>query len=402
MPPKHQRRSHTKSKKGCSQCKVRRIKCNEAHPVCSNCERRQITCDFTLTPDSSISPLKTDEPSQISQEKSPRSDALSTPPATASVDPFAAPDLLSTKKTTSLDVTDLKLMHYFTTVVAYDLSDHDSTEALALWQEHAIKLGFKHDFLLRGVLAVAAYHMGFHKPERKAELDVIASNHQNLALASFSETLADVNESNCHALFAFSCLIIVMAFASNTKAKPSDFNTEVLQWFYLLRGASIVLRMHSEAIKSSFLKPLLDEMVHNQSTPSHEIPGADRITDLFRICNISSQERETSQAYTHAITSLLGTFTHTYMCKASGKGTVLPGFVWPINLPPEFVDLLSEKQPEALLILAYYCVIVYWGEQGTYDTWFLKGWSRYMLETVKDLLPDSWHEHLSWPNEIIV
>jgi hypothetical protein len=26
MPPKHQRRSHTKSKRGCSQCKVRRIK----------------------------------------------------------------------------------------------------------------------------------------------------------------------------------------------------------------------------------------------------------------------------------------------------------------------------------------------------------------------------------------
>jgi hypothetical protein len=355
-----------------------------------------------LTPDTSISPVKSDEPVCGTQPGKSPNDALPTPATTVGFDPFTAPDLTSIKKTTALDVTDLKLMHYWTTVVAYDLSDHANAEALALWQEHTVRLGFKHDFLLRGVLAVAAYHLGFHRPDRKAEFEVVASNHQNLALASFSETLADVNESNCHALFTFSCLIIVMAFASNNKAKPSDFNTEVLQWFYLLRGASIVLRMHSEAIKSSFLKPLMDEMVNTQSTPSHEIPGAEHITDLFRICNISGHERETSQAYTHAITSLLSTFTHTYMCRISGKGTVLPGFVWPINLPAEFVDLLSEKQPEALLILAYYCIIVYWGEQGQYDTWFLKGWSRYMLETIKDLLPVSWHEHLEWPNEIIV
>lgn len=315
------------------------------------------------------------------------------------------PDLVSTKKTTSLDVTDLKLMHYFTTVVSYELSDPTQPDYLALWQVHAIRLGFKHDFLLRGILAVSAYHMGAHRPERKAELDLVASNHQTLALTSFQETLADVDESNCHALFAFSCLIIVMSFASNSKAKPSDFNTEVLQWFYLMRGASIVLHMHSEAIKSSFLKPLLDEMAHTETKAAHTIPDADRITDLFRICGVSSHERETSQAYTMAISSLLSTFTQTSICKSRGEGTVLAGFVWPIQLPPKFVDLLSEKQPEALVILAYYCVIVHWGENGghlgEHEVWFLKGWGRYMFETVKDLLPESWHEHLTWPNEMI-
>jgi Fungal specific transcription factor domain len=308
--------------------------------------------------------------------------------------------LVSTKKTTSLDVVDLKLMHYFITVVSYDLSNPTDPEYLALWQVHAVKLGFKHDFLLRGILAVAAYHMGDHRPERKAELELVASTHQNLALTSFQEMLADVNESNCHALFAFSCLIIVMAFASNSKAKPSDFNTEVLQWFYLLRGASIVLHMHSDSIKCSFLKPMLDEMAHTDTTAAHTIPDADRITDLFRICGVSSHDRETSQAYNLAISSLLNTFKQTSICKSRGQGTILAGFVWPITIPPKFVDLLSEKQPEALLILAYYCVIVHWGQEGDQPAWFLIGWGRYMLETVQDLLPESWHEHLDWPYEM--
>jgi hypothetical protein len=310
------------------------------------------------------------------------------------------PDLLSVRKTTTLDVVDLSLMHYFTTVVAYELSEPTKPDYLALWQEHAIKLGFKHDFLLRGILAVSAYHMGAHRPEIKEDMDLVASNHQTLALASFQETLADVNESNCHALFAFSCLIIVMAFASNSKAKPSDFNSEVLQWFYLLRGAGIVLHMHSEAIKSSFLKPMLDEMAHTDTKAAHTIPDSDRITDLFRICGVSSHEREISQAYTMAISSLLSTFTQTSICRSRGDGTVLAGFVWPITLPPKFVDLLNEKQPEALIILAHYCVIVHWGEKGEHTVWFLMGWGRYMFETVRDLLPPSWHQHLEWPDQM--
>lgn len=355
-----------------------------------------------MTPDSTESPFKNDDQSQPSQDKSPAITHLLSRQSSTTQNPFAAPDLVSTKKTTDLDVVNLQLLHYFTTVVALDLCDRDNGDYLALWQTHAVNLGFKHDFLLRGILAVAAYHLGFYTPERKAELHLVAFNHQTLALTSFQETLADVNDSNCHALFAFSCLIIVMAFASNTKAKPSDFNSEVLQWFYLLRGASIVLHMHSEAIKGSFLKPLLDEMSHSETTPPHTIPHSDRITDLFRICNVSNHDRETSQAYTMAISSLLSTFTQASICKERGEGTILAGFVWPIMLPPRFVDLLSEKQPEALVILAYYCVIVHWSETGGFDMWFLQGWGRYMFETVSDLLSESWHEHLAWPREMIM
>ena len=129
-----------------------------------------------------------------------------------------------------------------------------------MWQVHCVRLGFKHDFLLRGLLAVAAYEMCYERPDKRQEYHLIASNYQSLALTSYRETLQDVNESNCHALFAFSCILIVMAFASSTKEQPSDFNSDVLQWFYLLRGANMVLNMHAENIRCSFLKPLLDEM----------------------------------------------------------------------------------------------------------------------------------------------
>lgn len=45
--PKDRRISkHRKVRTGCEACKRRRVKCNEAHPVCSNCAARSHTCIY--------------------------------------------------------------------------------------------------------------------------------------------------------------------------------------------------------------------------------------------------------------------------------------------------------------------------------------------------------------------
>ncbi|KIX09982.1 uncharacterized protein Z518_01063 [Rhinocladiella mackenziei CBS 650.93] len=401
MPPKNQRRSHTKSKNGCSQCKVRRIKCNEHHPICNNCERRQIFCDFSLSPGASGSPNNTSDGRQQSGQPTSVHGGQCTP-SQHMLDPFQQPDLLSTKETTDLDITDLKLMHHFTSVVATDLASGQTPEARALWQIHAVKLGFKHHFLLRGILAVSAFHLGYIHPERKVEYELIGTAHQGIGLTEFQDTLTHVDETNCHALFAFSCLLIVLAFASSTKDKPKDFNTDVLHWFYLLRGANSVLNMHSETIRCSFLKPLLDEMAHVETTAAYGFPDIDQITKLFRICSSVEHDKEIAQAYDLAIHSLLSTFIQASLLKTRGDGTILATFVWPLNLSPKFLDLLGEKQPEAMIILAHYCVLIYWGEStDSNDTWFINGWAHYMLDTIKESIPEAWQEHLEWPNTMI-
>ncbi|KFY40544.1 hypothetical protein V495_05380, partial [Pseudogymnoascus sp. VKM F-4514 (FW-929)] len=43
MPP---RRSHKKSRAGCQRCKLRKVKCDEAHPICGNCTKHGVPCDF--------------------------------------------------------------------------------------------------------------------------------------------------------------------------------------------------------------------------------------------------------------------------------------------------------------------------------------------------------------------
>ena len=317
------------------------------------------------------------------------------------INPFDVPNLTSTKRTTDLDIKDLQLLHHYTTVLAYDLANQKTGDAVALWQIYAVKLGFKHDFLLRGLLAVSALHQSYLYPLLKPEFDLQASTHQSLAIQSFQETLPHVNETNCHALFAFSCVIIVLSFASSAREQASDFQTDVLHWLYLLRGCNEVLKLYRETLRASFLKPLLDELHYAENHSAHNIEDVDKIMELFPLCSAENLggDKERSQACHLAIHALLSTFVQASLLRQRGEGTVLASFVWSVNLPPSFLDMLQSQQPEALVILAHYCVLIYWGE--IQDTWFLTGWARYMIDTIKELTPADYHKHFSWPDSII-
>jgi hypothetical protein len=40
------RKGHTKSRRGCFNCKRRRIKCNEKHPECNHCIKAGLHCEY--------------------------------------------------------------------------------------------------------------------------------------------------------------------------------------------------------------------------------------------------------------------------------------------------------------------------------------------------------------------
>ncbi|KAJ4031804.1 hypothetical protein NW758_012093 [Fusarium oxysporum] len=41
-----QRRAHTRSRTGCSECRSRRVRCGEQRPTCENCVNSRRTCEY--------------------------------------------------------------------------------------------------------------------------------------------------------------------------------------------------------------------------------------------------------------------------------------------------------------------------------------------------------------------
>lgn len=257
MSPKFQRRSHNKSRKGCSQCKFRKIKCDERSPECSNCERRQISCDFSTSEDladdvESSAPLHEEtgpsrhrNPTRPNMQETSNGSISNTAPAFISLE---------------LGVSNLELMHHYSTVTGPELGNmKKGRDHIDIWQKHMTHLAFSHEFLLRGILTISALHLSHLVPKRRLELVMKASSHQQIALKTFQETLPTLNEHNCVALFAYSCLLIPIAFATS-KESGNESDADPFQWVWMLHGGYSILQMHTEFIVDSFLKPLLESM----------------------------------------------------------------------------------------------------------------------------------------------
>ncbi|OJD14155.1 hypothetical protein AJ78_05482 [Emergomyces pasteurianus Ep9510] len=304
-----------------------------------------------------------------------------------------------------LDVVDLELLHHYTTFTYKTLPSGATSDQHELWQIQVVQLGFQHEFLLRGTLAAAALHLSYLHPQRRESLALRASTHQTMALRSFHEALNRVDPSNCVAIFAFSCILVALTFATPTNSARLagqeegylGAQKEILDWFYMVRGCNSVLQTQWETLSRSFLAPLLNKAMTQQTAPSHDVHDADRVTDLLRLCSSESlsQDRETANAYALAIHQLLNAYTQVSILNERKQDFVPVIFVWPIAIPQTYLKLLGERKPEAMVILAHYSALL----QRLDDQWYMKGWARYLVKQIETALSEEWQPWLCWPKE---
>lgn len=66
--------------------------------------------------------------------------------------------------------------------------------------------------------------------------------------------------------------------------------------------------------------------------------------------------------------------------------------IWPGSVSQEYIQLLYDKVPEALLVLGYYCVLL---KQANY-CWFFEGLGEALLGTIRSELGVEWEPWLKW------
>src|SRR5436190_9214791 len=212
----------------------------------------------------------------------------------SSSDPF---DILSTlvnrnfQFTSDLHLHDLELMHHYTTRTYRTLSNNN--EHKEIWKTVIPKEALAHPFLMHGLLALAALHLvecSGDEGEGRRMYAELATRHQNLALASFRPELNNITSSNCNAVFAFSSLIAVFAFAFSQSAgnkRTAEPISEVLQDFFLFRGVEGVLKTSWDSIEKGKLGPLVRRASDSGSTVPIPQDTIDAL-DYLHECNADS------------------------------------------------------------------------------------------------------------------
>ena len=72
-------------------------------------------------------------------------------------------------------------------------------------------------------------------------------------------------------------------------------------------------------------------------------------------------------------------------------------FVWSAGCPALFFELLRRREPAALVVLAFYLVLLRCIEQ----VWWLEGKAKGVMEAITGCVPLNWQECLVWPWEVV-
>jgi hypothetical protein len=304
------------------------------------------------------------------------------------------------------NVKDLELLHFWSTHTCFTLSEKPDKHRL--WQYIVPQLAFKHDFLLHGILALAALHLSRTQPERKDALCSDASSHYDIALASFRRAMTNVNPENGDACFAFSAFIVMYAWASAEGTGDLFFvdssnETGVdstVEWVRLLRGMMALISINFDWMRQGPMGTLI-HLWDDDDVPDAINPEETAKFAALETLWTNSPTTRFNDIEVGALKQTLDVLKETYIMMCSPNVNQDPPasvFSWPILVPEEYIQMVLNSQPEALILLAHYCLLL----NKINHYWWMRGMSRHLLQSIHQTIGQEWESWIAWPLQDLV
>ncbi|KAF9700299.1 hypothetical protein EKO04_001574 [Ascochyta lentis] len=258
-------------------------------------------------------------------------------------------------------------------------------------------------YLLLQVLALSALHLCQTKPMQASSYHADATSLQIEALTSFDEHLGNINSENCDAMLMFASLLGTHSLAEAVMSSNNDadgFLDRFVTYLNLHRGVQTVVFQAWDLLLQSKISPVL----HRASTQldlaaSHAPERAILVAEqLSRLLDDGDMSAESNTACRDAVSRLKLMYQADYMEEQSEETRQQPSGLlstWPVLLSGVYTSLLQKRQPEALIILCYYAVLLHQRRR----MWFVNSAGRMLVVSITKSLGTYWRHWLDWPNE---
>ncbi|EFW13523.1 hypothetical protein D8B26_004172 [Coccidioides posadasii str. Silveira] len=357
------RRAYHKVRGACLTCKERKVRCGLERPTCKNCSRLSRPCAYAT-------PASRQEGAQLP---------------------------LKCDSCRSRLINEVQLMHHYTAYTYLAMSNNPVL--ISLWKEVVPKHAFQHRFLLQGLLAVTAQHKLRDKSDDPTDLIDIANIYQQEALSTYISQLNYITEENCHALFAFSQVIVGMSYSRMSsglgEVRISSFITNIVEIFELLKGALVVAKEGITWLRAGDLEPMLgprpEVPLVRPSAPQRSCVG-----ELSKLSDYISGLMDSSVESKARVESLLSTIQLLYTlfyddCEPADRMNKIVGL--PIYFDSKYIDLLRNFDHAALAILSYYGIALH----QIRHIWYLDAVGARVVEAAATLVGPGWFPFLRWP-----
>ncbi|KAL7904686.1 hypothetical protein GGI35DRAFT_472183 [Trichoderma velutinum] len=396
------RRSHTKSKNGCGQCKRRHIKCNLQAPVCFNCWKRDVWCDYQ------------DLGSEFDSNPHDGHGRCEVPSGDVSVFQFAKAhmQLISRSNAYAWPINDpltlhrqlqdpllanfpnMELMKNFieNTSLEIDLVvDGDS-----IWQREAVQTSVRFPFLQHALMALSGLHIFHMNPPNSLHYYYTACRHSMRASELFRASVFSVDKSNWQPVLIFLIASVIFNLDIMSFDQTTGNST------HAIRAASILVIMRypgllskqliSRLVSGSLATTLLRRQYYQcRVLIDEEVMCA--IKSLAQLCNDELCSNPDAETYHDAI-KLLELWAESVSCQPQSWHGLVD---WPVAVSDRYIQLLEDEDEYAVVIFCYWCAVINRAPQ----RYYLVGVMR-KLEMAKSVrLNPKWDTSLQWlRNEI--
>ncbi|RSM04176.1 hypothetical protein CEP52_006990 [Fusarium oligoseptatum] len=212
--PVRQRKAHRKSRLGCSNCKLRSVKCDESKPSCKRCISSGFICSFTQTSSSSSTSLHHYNAGPVFSVVDP---GLKVPLPGLKV-PIAQPTRGAVGEIILGDA-EMAALERFRLRTVFTIGTERTRH---LYSERAVKLASKRPFLIHAFIAFALLHDSHINPKQPPSHRTALAFHwyqatvlfqQRLLAAHSTPDLSQLPSSERDALWTSSVLLGASALA---------------------------------------------------------------------------------------------------------------------------------------------------------------------------------------------
>ncbi|KAH7374072.1 hypothetical protein BKA64DRAFT_586525 [Cadophora sp. MPI-SDFR-AT-0126] len=305
---------------------------------------------------------------------------------------------------------DLDLLQHFRASTCLEVGH--SSGSRRLWQTTIPEMACSYPFLKYGILALSALHLAHLRlPERK-NYRLKAASYQNKALPLFSSSIAKVDEETCHPLVAFSKLLLIYCYASEDQDEELVLarrgnRSGLLDWLYIIRGSRNIFNDTWQYMLNGPLSLILQETIF----PEYLAPAPENTEHSRRLRLLSaipfagngskaapqtqtSMSTEPSQSpISAAFETLSSAFSKVQTAQSHSVYTVCIAVrIWPAQVSSDYLTLLKNDDPAALVLLAHYCVLL----KPFDSSWYMQGFRRRLLLRIYDQLDPEWRHWVLW------
>jgi hypothetical protein len=245
------------------------------------------------------------------------------------------------------------------------------------------------------MLSVTALHIAYLRPDQSEDYILKAERHHFIALPLIRSGLAELNEDNCHALYACSHLVVKYAFACPQLPGSLVFSSgagTLSEFVPLLRGA---FSLHDHCLPWLAAGPL-SNIIEKALDPSPSFSESPDDARLAALVPLFSDGSEDSLACHEALNTLRRVFAM-IATPSQTMSTKTLIYSWAVQVPQAYMVLMSEREPRAIVILAHYCVLL-----NMIDSfWFMDGCAARVLSQCRSDLSQQWDPYIEWPFSIV-